>query len=109
MSEKVIYVTDYVCKFAKDKDDPDCKNCDGKSFEENGNVCACSEKCPSYEKGIASYQRKIVKEKTKMTFSSYVLIGIALVIIGVIVWFFASGVEMYKQENPYDVGRFLNN
>ena len=44
-----------------------------------------------------------------MTFSSYVLIGIALVIIGVIVWFFASGVEMYKQENPYDVGRFLNN
>lgn len=54
----------YVCKYADDKEDEDCVNCNGITMEVDGKEIPCVE-CAGYEKGEAVSEPKKVQNKKK--------------------------------------------
>ena len=109
MSNNSKFRTEYVCKYASDQDDPDCKDCNGRLLTVNGEQVCCSEGCPSYEKGNEEFQVEV--QKQKLEFSAYALIAVAIlviVVIGSFIYRFVTyDADKYKQGNPYEVQSIL--
>lgn len=96
----------YRCKYAKDINDIDCKDCNGIVMFVEGVEYSCAS-CPSYEPSREDVQIE-EKEESKLPVL-YKVIG-AVVIIMLLAWgiCFFSSIEDYKQENPNDVKNMLS-